>query len=171
MLKLKIQRVMGLMVLDFNEIIPGRLWVGGYVREEEVHELRQMGITTVVSMQTDEDLLHYGVSLHELALAYEDAGIEFRRLPTQDFDREALERNLPQVVTQVEEALANPRTKLYLHCTAGINRSPTAAAGFLIRSSGISAREACDYLTARRDCNPTLDILERYEAAQRGKPC
>lgn len=158
-------------MLDFDEIIPDRLWVGGYVRREEVFQLRQMGITTVLSMQTDEDLLHYGVSLHELALAYEDAGIEFRCLPTPDFDREALERNLPEAVAQVEEALANPRTKLYLHCTGGINRSPTAAAGFLIKSIGISASEACEYLVARRDCNPTLDILEHFEAAVRGKPC
>jgi protein-tyrosine phosphatase len=158
-------------VLDFDEIIPDRLWVGGYVREEEVSQLRQMGVNMVLSMQMDEDLLHYGVSPHELTLAYKNAGIEFYRLPTPDFDREALERNLPQAVTLVEEALAHPRTMLYLHCTAGINRSPTAAAGFLIKSLGISAREACEYLAARRDCNPTLDILERYEAALRSRPC
>jgi protein-tyrosine phosphatase len=158
-------------VLDFNEIIPGRLWVGGYVREQEVSQLKQMGITTVLSMQMDEDLLHYGVSLQELALAYENAGIEFCRVPTPDFDRETLERNLPQAVALAEQVLADPQTKLYLHCTAGANRAPTVAAGLLIKSTGISANEACEYLTARRDCNPTLDILEHYEAALRGNPC
>ncbi|MBZ5495497.1 MAG: dual specificity protein phosphatase family protein [Acidobacteriia bacterium] len=155
------------MGLDFNEIIPGRLWVGGYVREEDVAELRRIGITTVVSLQTDEDLLLYGILPHRLALAYQSSGIELRRVPTLDFDREALARNLPEAVAQVEDALAPPWTKLYLHCTAGINRSATTAAGFLIKSRGTPAREARDYLTARRDCNPTLDILENFEEALR----
>lgn len=157
------------MSLDFNEIISDRLWVGGYVRAEEVPQLKRMGITTVVSLQTEEDLQLYGISPQELALAYHNAGIELRRVPIQDFDWEALARNLPEAVGQVADALANPLAKLYLHCTAGINRSATTAAGFLIRSRGISAQEACAYLTSRRDCNPTLDILERYEAALRGE--
>jgi len=157
------------MVLDFSEILPGRLWVGGYVREQEVDQLKRMGITTAVSLQTDEDLLQYGVSPRELALAYENAGIELRHVPTPDFDRKALERNLAEAVAQVGDAMSNPLTKVYLHCTAGVNRSPTVAAGFLISSQGIPARAACMYMTSRRDCSPTLDILERYEVSLRSK--
>lgn len=158
------------MVLDFNEIIPARLWVGGYVRPEDVTHLEQLGITTVVSLQTDGDLSYYGVSLLELAALYRDAGIVFRRVPTPDFDREALARNLPAAVSQVEAGMADPRARLYLHCTAGVNRAPTTAAGFLIKARGISAREAHEYLIARRDCTPTLDILEGFETALRGRP-
>ena len=158
-----------MVMLDFSEILPGRLWVGGYVREEEVPRLKRLGITTVVSLQTDEDLSEYGLTPIELARAYDVARIEFRRVPTLDFDREELERNLPEAVAQVEDVLANPFARLYLHCTAGVNRSATTAAAFLIKSRGLSAAEACRYLQARRDCNPTQDILERYEAAIRGE--
>lgn len=152
------------MVLNFSEIIPGRLWVGGCVREEEVPQLRRMGISAVVNLQTDEDLHHCGVSPDTLAVAYQKAGIELRRLPITDFNMEELDRWLPEVVTQVAEVLANPAAKLYLHCTVGVNRSPTAAAGYLIKLLGISAQDACSYLVSRRDCHPTLEILENYEA-------
>ena len=152
-------------MLDYSEVIPGRLWVGGYVCADEVPELRQIGITTVFSMQTDVDLRQFGISPEELTHAYASAGIEFHRHPTPDFDREALARNLPEVVAQIERMLADPHTRLYLHCTAGAIRSATAAAGYLVRSRGITAYEACAFLTARRYCNPTLDILESYEIA------
>ena len=155
-------------VLDYSEIVPGRLWVGGYVCADEVPKLRQIGITTVFSLQTDEDLRHFGISSQELALAYASAGIEFRRQPTPDFDREALARNLPEVVARIENMLANPHVRLYLHCTAGAIRSATAAAGFLMRSRGISAYEACTFLTSRRYCNPTIEILESYEISLSG---
>jgi protein-tyrosine phosphatase len=152
-------------VLEYSEIIPGRLWIGAYVCEDEVPELKQIGITTVFNMQTDEDLRHYGISPDGLARAYSSAGIEFQRQPTPDFDREALARNLPEAVARIETALADPGIRLYLHCTAGAIRSATTAAGYLIRSRGISAYEACAFLTSRRNCNPTLDILESYEIA------
>jgi protein-tyrosine phosphatase len=109
-------------VLDCSEIIPGRLWVGAYVCADDVPELKQIGITTVFSLQTDEDLRHYGISLKELSRSYLDAGIEFHRLPTEDFNREALACNLPEAVAQVEALLSHPGTKLYLHCTAGVTR-------------------------------------------------
>jgi protein-tyrosine phosphatase len=150
-------------VLDFSEIIPGRLWVGGYVSENDVSQLRRIGITSVFSLQTDEDLHHYGISLLGLSRSYMDAGIEFHRLPTEDFNREALACNLAEAVRQVEALLSHPGARLYLHCTAGVTRSATAAAGFLIRSRGFPAREACAYLISRRDCSPALDTLEHYQ--------
>ncbi len=152
-------------MLDYSEILPGRLWVGGYVRGEEVPQLKRLGITTVLSLQTDVDLGQYGITPVELARAYDAARIEFRRVPILDFDPGELERSLPAAVAQVEDALANPFARLYLHCTAGVNRSATTAAAFLIKSRRITAVEACRHLLARRDCSPAQDILERYEAA------
>jgi hypothetical protein len=63
--------------------------VGGYVREEEVPRLKRLGITTVVSLQTDEDVSEYGLKPIELARAYDVARIEFRHVPRR-FDREEL---------------------------------------------------------------------------------
>lgn len=156
------------MIIDCNEIIPERLWVGRLIRPEDVKLLIQMGITHVVSLQSDEDLANYGISLKKLLKAYEEARIELRRVATQDFDKEALAKNLAQSVAELESALEPPWTRVYLHCTAGINRSPTVAAAYLMRSRGKSAQEAFDYLSSRRDCSPYLAVLEEYSNSLKG---
>lgn len=156
------------MILDCNEIIPDRLWVGCYVRPQNVAHLKFMGITSVVNIQSDEDIKSSGVPLKRILKAYDEAGIELRRVATRDFDKGALAANLPQCVAEVEAALAPPWARVYLHCTAGINRSPTTAAAFLIRTKGLSAQEAYDYVSARRHCSPYLIVLEQYAESLKG---
>lgn len=158
------------MLLDCNEIIRDKLWVGCYVRPDEVRILQQMGITTILSMQSEQDLEEYHISIPKLLKAYEAAEIDSRRIPTQDFDKSALLANLPDAVAELEKALQPRWTKVYVHCTAGINRGPTLAAAYLIKSRGLSAREAYDYVATRRHCNPYLDILEAYEASSESRP-
>jgi protein-tyrosine phosphatase len=153
-------------MLNFSAIIPGRFWVGGYVRPEDVPQLEQMEITAVICLQTDMDLRRFGVSPADLARAYGDAGIEWRRVPIPDFDRKSLARNLPAAVRQVEDVLANPDARLYLHCTEGISRAPTTAAGFLITSLAKPTGEAWCRITSQRDCSPDLAILEQFAASR-----
>ena len=156
------------MLFDYDEIIPGRLCVGTFVRPEDVRHLEDIGTTCIVSLQTDDDLAAYGVSLVDVLRACRDAGIEPRRVSTPDFDQGALAVKLPLCVAELEAAIAPKSARVYLHCTAGINRSPTTAAAFLIRSRGYTAQEAYVYVVSRRDCEPYLEILERYERILKG---
>jgi protein-tyrosine phosphatase len=151
------------MLFDYNQIIPGRLWVGAFVRPEDAKQLQRMGITIVVSLQSDQDFKQNGISLKKLLRALEDANIDLRRVPVEDFDKRGLAGKLPACIAEIEAALAPGWAKVYVHCSAGINRSPTAAAAYLMKSRGLSAQEAHDYLVERRDCNPYLDVLEEYE--------
>jgi len=151
------------MLFDYNQIIPGRLWVGSFVRPEDAKQLRRMGITIVVSLQSNEDLKERHVSLKKLIHALSEANIDLRRVPVRDFSKEDLARQLPKCVAELEAALAPGWAKAYVHCTAGINRSPTVAAAYLIKSRGLSAREACEHVAAKRDCSPYLDVLEKYQ--------
>jgi protein-tyrosine phosphatase len=153
------------MILDCNEIISGRLWVGCYIRPEDARILRQMEITSVLNLQSDRDLAYYSISLKKLLNAYAIAEIDLRRIPIPDFDRQALGIHLLQAVEELENALAPRWAKAYVHCTAGINRGPTLAAAYLIKTTGLTAQEAYDYVIARRDCNPYLDTLQEYEAS------
>lgn len=150
------------MNVDCDEIIPARLWVGGYLRPEDVKQLARNLISTVVSLQTDDDLATLGIQIQKLLKAYQETRIELRRIPIPDFDKNSLAANLPLCVAELQEALQPEWTRVYLHCTAGINRSPTIAAAYLIRSRDMSAAEAYDYITARRHCSPYLDVLEQY---------
>jgi protein-tyrosine phosphatase len=155
------------MFLDCSEIIPGRLWIGAFVRPEEVTLLRQMEITAILSLQSDQDLADCNISREGLLMAYARAEIELHRIPTPDFDRQALAAALPQAVEELEKAFVRPGAKVYVHCTAGINRSPTLAAAYLIKIRGLSARQAYDYVLARRRCSPYLATLEEYETSLR----
>jgi protein-tyrosine phosphatase len=150
------------MLFDYNQIIPDRLWVGAFVHPEDAGQLRRMGITHVVSLQSDQDLKRNGVSLKKLIKSLTEANIDFFRVPLQDFDKSELARRLPECVAAIEAALAPGWAKAYVHCTAGINRSPTAAAAYLIKTGGISARQAYEMLVEKRDCSPYLDVLEEY---------
>ena len=150
------------MILDCNEIIPNRLWVGSYVRPEDARYLKQLEITSILSLQSDWDLAFYNINLKKLTHAFAQVDIELRRIPTPDFDKQALSANLPQAVEELERVLAPRWARAYVHCSAGINRGPTLAAAYLIKTKGMPAQEAYDYLVARRDCNPYLEVLQTY---------
>ena len=151
------------MNLDCDELIPGRLWVGSYLRPEDTGALARKLISIVLNLQTDEDLAALGIQLKELLKAFESADIELRRVPIPDFDKESLVTKLPLCVSELEKALKPEWARVYLHCTAGLNRSPTVAAAYLIRSANMSSAEAYDYVNARRHCSPSREILEKYE--------
>jgi protein-tyrosine phosphatase len=153
------------MILDCNEILPGRLWVGRFVRPKDVKLLQQMGITTVVSLQSNEDLDFYNIRLKKLIETCDEAGIELRRVAIPDFDEDAMAADLERGVAELEAALTPKWAKVYLHCTAGVNRAPTVAAAYLVRTLGIPAQEAYEFIVARRHCNPYLEVLEQYETS------
>jgi protein-tyrosine phosphatase len=153
------------MFLDCSEILPDRLWIGAFIRPEDMALLQKMGVTTVVNLQSDKDLETYNINLKKLLKAYTKAGIELHHIATPDFDQKALLENLEECIAELQAALTPRWTKVYLHCTAGINRGPTVAAAFLIQSQGYSAQEAYEFVTSRRHCRPYLAVLEQYEAS------
>lgn len=151
------------MLADYNQIIDGRLWVGCVARPGDARQLQRMGITIVVSLQTEADLKQYGISQDKLVRALEDVSIDIRWVPVEEFNRADLTLQLPTCVAVVEAALAPAWAKLYLHCSAGIIRSPTVAAAYLMKTYSMSAEKASDILIAKRDCRPDMEVLRGYE--------
>jgi len=156
------------MLADYNQIIPERLWVGSFIQTSDARQLQRMGITVVISLQTDKDLKQNRIPLAKLVESLEDANIDLRRVPVEDFNREDLALQLPKCVSEIEAALAQGWAKVYLHCTAGMLRSPTAAAAYLIKAYCMPAQQAHDVLVEKRDCNPDLQLLEEYENSLKG---
>ena len=151
------------MMFDCSEILESRLWVGSYVHPEDVVYLGQLGIKAVLSLQSDRDLEHYGINLQVLLHSYELAGISLQRIPIRDFDKSELVANLEMGVRELAKALLPEKAKVYVHCTAGINRAPTLVAAYLMRAQKLSARDACDFVCMKRHCSPYLGVLEIYE--------
>ena len=93
------------MLINYNQVIPGRLWVGAFVRPDDVRQLHRMGITTVFSLQTDKDVRQNRISLEKLVKELQERNIDFRQVPVQEFDEKDLERQLPECVSVLEAEL------------------------------------------------------------------
>jgi protein-tyrosine phosphatase len=94
-----------------------------------------LGARTLVSLQDDRDLAARGLGWSTLWALHVRAGLRAERVPIRDLDARDLARHLPRAVEVVEQALASGR-RVYLHCTAGLNRSPTVAVAVRARALG-----------------------------------
>ena len=50
--------------------------------------------------------------------------------------------------------------KVYVHCYAGVTRSPTTVAGYLMASRGLGPTEAAEEVRKLRACGPEVGALE-----------
>ena len=68
---------------------------------------------------------------------------------------------MPRAVQAVHglRALGRPT---YLHCTAGINRSPTVAIGYLRQHGGLDLEAAWTQVTERRPSGPNRRALDQW---------
>jgi protein-tyrosine phosphatase len=120
--------------------ITGRLAVGGRIPDfQAMQRLREEGITHVlnVAAECDESLI-----ARDACIVYCHAGCE------DDYEPKPPEF-LDQAVQFALDALAQPGTKLHVHCYAGARRSMMVTLAIL-RVLGMSQQEAMDLLSAKR---------------------
>jgi len=94
--------------------------------------LARRGVTAVLSLQTDDDLRTMGLSWEVVGGWYRAAGLDAERVPIEDWSPQAVLTRLPAALAALERLLAEGHT-VYLHCTAGVNRSPSVALAYLRR--------------------------------------
>ena len=147
------------MDLDVDQVLP-ELYVGSCpTRADEIDHLREnVGITAVLSLQTEDDLVFWGIHWPRLEEYYRRLGIEVRRAPVRDFDADDLRRKLPACVEALDELLRAGH-KVYVHCTGGINRSPTTVIAYLHWVLGWDLDRAVDHVKQRHRCDPYVDAI------------
>ena len=147
--------------MDFDQVSP-QLFVGSRPRTaEDIDELvREARITAVLNLQTDEDMVWYDTDWGKNEAHYQRTGISVVRFPVRDFDPEDLRDKLPGCVRALEELLEAGHT-VYLHCTAGVNRSPTVAIAHLHWCRGWDLDKAVASVKERRNCSPEVDAIRR----------
>ena len=116
------------------------------------------GITAVLNLQTDEDLASWGIDWHEMERAYHRQGVELRRVPVQDFNPEELRRKLPSCVQALDGLLRAGHT-VYVHCNAGMNRSPSTVVAYLHWVQGMGFDEAVKYVMKRHPSDPYVEAI------------
>jgi hypothetical protein len=104
---------------------------------DDLHWLESLGVRSVVSLCEVEE-----------APPPDGMAERFRciRLPLPDHRHDC-----PPSIDQLEEVLVAltrlcPQGPVYLHCVAGVERSPLAAMAWLIHSRGMGWQDALDYV-------------------------
>jgi len=132
--------------------ITERVFVGPDLREAaDFRQLQELGVTAVLSLQTEDDLRNRAVDWEGRSAA--GFGMAYSNLPVTDFDLADLALRLPSCVDTLEELLREGHT-VYVHCTAGVIRSPTVVAAYLHRCEGWQLEAAVAHLEKTRHCNP-----------------
>src|SRR5215467_14938588 len=95
---------------------------------DDFHSLKGKSVTAILSLLTADDA-------DELGRASEDtfasaAGLAFRNVPVTDFDDLDLKRKLIACVEALDDLLEQGHI-VYVHCTAGVTRSPTVVVAYL----------------------------------------
>ena len=136
-------------MLDLD-IVNGKLLVGSRPEDaKDVDQLRRLGITAVLSLQSDSDLSRTGLSWAALWRLQVERGLEVHRYSIVDFNPQDLIEKLEGAVDLLEE-LANRHERVFVHCTAGVNRSPTVCIAWLFMRRSRSVDAAMDEVMRRR---------------------
>lgn len=135
---------------DVSQIRP-YLYIGSAPRSgEDAGRLKQnWGITAVLSLQTDGDLSVDGLRWEQVQGWYAAAGMAAERVPIEDFSPRTLAERMDEAVEALRR-LVSTGAIVYLHCTAGINRSPTIAIAYLCRVHGLPVDQALAEVRAQR---------------------
>lgn len=133
----------------------------GPAHAEDVDELVRRGVDLVLSLQTDADLSARGLSWNVLWQLYVARRVTSVRVPIVDFDKRDLARRLDEAVGALDRELAAGRS-VYVHCSAGLNRSPTTVIAYLMLHRGMPLDAATAWLLERHDAVPYPDVLKRF---------
>ena len=116
-------------------------------------------VTVIFNTQQDKDMEYWGVDFRQIEERIKANQIQLVRIPFPDFDPEGLRVGLPRAVAKLNLLMECGET-VYLHCTAGMGRSPAVAITWLYWFGEFDTLDdAYSYLTEIRPCGPNKDAI------------
>lgn len=121
-------------------------------------------VSAILSLQHDECLEKQGID-YPLHVRHGRAlGLMMERCPLRDFDPDDQRSSLPAAVYVLHDLLCHGY-RVYVHCTAGLNRSPLVVLTYLTLVEDLSVEDAMKLLLrARPEVCPTW---EAYHGCRR----
>lgn len=115
--------------------------------------LAATGANALLSLQSDDCRTALSIDYAAQRAHGERHGVAMVNAPMLDFDPPDQRRNLPGAVRTLSSLLTGGR-KVYVHCTAGVNRSPLVVMAYLSFVEMVSADEALAFI---RQSRPSAD--------------
>ncbi len=109
--------------------------------EEDIERLKQMNITAVISLQTDDDLSSRQLEWQQLENWYQKGDINAQRFPIKDFDETDMTAKIGQPIQHLNQLLLDSQ-RIYIHCNTGICRAPAVVLGYLCHYEAMSVESA-----------------------------
>lgn len=148
------------MTEDFSpDPIEDGLWLGRAPHApEHFAVLRDLGVQDVLTLQTEDEARSVGV-LPQLAFRIAVAhGIALHRVEIPDMSPALLRARTPLAAGILADLRTRDR-RVYVHCAAGLNRSPTIVAAYLVLARGLTPEDACALVEDRHACVPDREAV------------
>jgi len=142
--------------MTIGEVTPHLFLGPAPLDDGDFQQLENLKITAIFSVENPQE--GTGDAIDSERKAAIRSGMRFENLPVTDFDRPELARKLPECVQTLEALLVRGET-LYLHCTAGVNRSPTVAVAYLYWVQKWPLAKALAHVRGCRNCVPDREAI------------
>ena len=110
--------------------IDDHVWRGAAPTAAGYEALAENGVVTVVDLRAESDIRVDEAALDELGITRVHMPLRDGQAPT------------PAFVNQFLEIVAQSEGRVYVHCGAGVGRTGTVAAAYLVQRDGASSAEA-----------------------------
>lgn len=149
-------------------IITNEILVGTQVTSaEELDMLKRLGVGGLLSLQDEADFRRLGLRWDVLRALGTERSIDMRRVAIVDFDPGDLLEKLDTAVGELDDLLAE-NERVYVHCTAGINRSTGVVVSYLVLKKGHKVDAAYRLVKSRRpQASPYRRLLEELTDRRR----
>lgn len=157
--------------LNWGEITPGILIGTCPMRPADLGRIRaETGVSAVLSVQHDDCLAYWGIDHGAMREHGAELGLLMERRAMRDFDVADQREQLPRAVAALARLQAEGH-RTYVHCTAGLGRSPLTVLAYLICIEERSPEQAIALIHgARPGAVPAWeayhgfrqDLLDRY---------
>ena len=120
--------------------------MGPYVKTaEDLILLRQNKVTAILSIQTDQDIASHRLTPDYLCELCDEYGLQLLTYSIEDMNKKDFLSKWTGAVVLLRN-LIRYGNKVYVHCSAGVYRSPQIVALYLMLVNHITPSEAIEFV-------------------------